>query len=134
VRRAQCAAARAGAQRPYPFRIALLADIQFEHVGSPGAGDVRILLTHRPDAVLQLQPHTPVDLVAAGHTHGGQVQVPLPGPVTTATKVPDAVAAGGLHDLDGREIYVSRGIGVERGQAPRVRFDDAPEISIIGVR
>jgi predicted MPP superfamily phosphohydrolase len=101
---------------------------------APGDRDVRILISHRPDAVLQLAHGTRVDLVASGHTHGGQVQLPLLGPLTTATKVPDAVAAGGLHDLGGREIYVNRGIGVERGQAPRVRFDDAPEISIIDVR
>jgi predicted MPP superfamily phosphohydrolase len=100
----------------------------------PGDRAVRILIAHRPDTALQLAHGTRVDLVASGHTHGGQVQLPLIGPITTASKVPDDVAAGGLHDVGGRAVYVSRGVGVERGQAPRVRFGDPPEISIVAVR
>jgi predicted MPP superfamily phosphohydrolase len=74
---------------------------------------------------------TRVDLVLAGQTHGGQVQVPLVGPLTTASGVPREVAAGGLHRLDGTRIYVSRGVGVERGQAPRLRLGAVPEVSLI---
>lgn len=99
-----------------------------------GSGDVRILVAHRPDPVLALTPRTRVDLVAAGHTHGGQIQLPLIGPLQTATHVPDDVAAGGLHRLGGRTIYVSRGVGVERGQAPRLRFGAPPEISLLELR
>lgn len=97
----------------------------------PGAGDVRILLSHHPDPVLQLAPDTRIDLVVAGHTHGGQVQLPLIGPLATASRVPRHIAAGGLHVLDGRRVYVSRGVGVERGQAPKLRFRAPPEISIL---
>jgi predicted MPP superfamily phosphohydrolase len=100
----------------------------------PGPRDVRLLLAHRPDAVRQLAPDTRVDLVVSGHTHGGQLQLPLVGPLTTASSVPRAVAAGGLHSLDGRRVYVSRGIGVERDQAPRLRFGAPPEISIVTLR
>jgi len=100
----------------------------------PGRGDVRIVLAHRPDPVLRLTPASRVDLVVSGHTHGGQVQLPLLGPIATATGVPRTVAAGGLHDLDGRRIYVSRGIGVERGQAPRIRFGAPPEVSVLELR
>lgn len=97
----------------------------------PGVRDVRILVAHRPDPVLRLRRDTRVDLVAAGHTHGGQIQLPLIGPLQTASHVPDDVAAGGLHELAGRTIYVSRGVGVERGQAPRLRFGAPPEISLL---
>jgi uncharacterized protein len=97
-----------------------------------GREAVRILLAHRPDPVLDLRPGTRVDLVVAGHTHGGQVQLPLIGPPITATKVPREVAGGGLHSLGGgRRIYVSRGIGLERVQAPRVRFGAVPEVSLL---
>ncbi len=99
----------------------------------PGDGDVRILVAHRPDVVLGLRPGSRIDLVVAGHTHGGQVVVPGFGPPLTLSRVPRAVAAGGLHAIAGNPIYVSRGVGCERGQAPRIRFLCPPEISLIEV-
>jgi hypothetical protein len=93
--------------------------------------DLRILLAHYPDVGLQLQRDSRVDLVVAGHTHGGQVQVPLLGPPITLSAVPRRIAAGGLHDLDGRRFYVSRGLGCERGLAPRIRFLAPPEVSLL---
>nr|MDQ3359861.1 phosphohydrolase [Actinomycetota bacterium] len=100
-----------------------------------GAGDIRILVAHRPDVALGLRPSSRIDLTVAGHTHGGQVALPIVGPLMAFTDVPLAVAAGGLHDLgDARRIYVSRGIGMERGQAPRVRLNVPPEISLLTLR
>ena len=93
--------------------------------------DLRILLSHRPDIALELTADSPIDMVIAGHTHGGQVQIPGFGPLITATRVPRAVAAGGLHDLNGRPIYVSRGIGMERGQAPPIRLFCRPELTVL---
>jgi predicted MPP superfamily phosphohydrolase len=102
---------------------------------APGEGDVRILLAHRPDAGLLLRRGTRVDLTVAGHTHGGQVALPLLGPPVLSTGVPSEVGAGGLHDLGGgRRIYVSRGIGMERGQAPPVRIGVPPEVSLLRLR
>lgn len=97
----------------------------------PGDEDIRILLAHRPDAVLELAEHSRIDLVIAGHTHGGQVVLPFFGPPITLSDVPRRVAAGGLHELDGNRIYVSRGVGCERGQAPPLRFLCPPEISLL---
>lgn len=102
---------------------------------APGRGDVRLLLAHRPDAAFLLPPRPRTDLVVAGHTHGGQIALPFVGPLLAFTDVPLSVAAGGLHDLgDGRRIYVSRGVGMERGQAPRVRLNVPPEISLLTLR
>ncbi len=99
----------------------------------PGADDLRILLSHRPDSILELQRAglTRTDLVIAGHTHGGQVVVPFWGPLMTASEVPRHAAAGGLHELDGQQIYVSRGLGWEGGEAPRIRFCCPPEITLL---
>jgi uncharacterized protein len=99
-----------------------------------GEGDIRIALAHRPDAVRRLSADTRVDLTVAGHTHGGQVQLPVVGPLTIASRLPRVVGAGGLHELDGRWIYVSRGVGAERGQAPRLRLGAVPEVSLITLR
>lgn len=103
--------------------------------GRPGAADVRILLAHRPDAVYELPPRSRTDLVVAGHTHGGQVKLPLVGPLITKSDVPRDAAGGGLSELDGRRLYVSRGVGVEHGgHAPRIRFMCRPELTLLTLR
>jgi predicted MPP superfamily phosphohydrolase len=98
---------------------------------SPGTSDVRIVVAHRPDVIEALSPSSRVDLIVCGHTHGGQVNIPLFGPPITLSDVPRSIAEGGLHELDGKRIYVSRGIGWEHGHAPRVRFLCPPEVSLI---
>ena len=99
-----------------------------------GEQDVRIMLVHRPRAALALPEHCRTDLVVAGHTHGGQVALPFMGPPYTGSPLPREVAAGGLHDLEGRLLYVSRGIGLKGPPAPPIRFLVPPEISLITLR
>ena len=72
--------------------------------------------------------------VVAGHTHGGQVQIPFFGPLFTLTEIPREAAAGGLHEVNGTQLYVSRGVGAERGEAPLIRFNCPPEISLLTLR
>jgi predicted MPP superfamily phosphohydrolase len=97
------------------------------------AKTLRILLAHRPDIIFHLAPSSRIDLVVSGHTHGGQVVIPGFGPPITLSDVPRAVAAGGLHTMNGNRIYVSRGAGCEQGQAPRLRLFCPPEVSILEV-
>jgi predicted MPP superfamily phosphohydrolase len=97
----------------------------------PDVDDVVILFAHYPDVMHRLARDSRVDLLVAGHTHGGQVNLPFIGPPVTLSRVPRRVAAGGYHVVDGVRVYVSRGIGCERGAAPRVRFNCPPEVSLL---
>ncbi len=106
-------------------------DVARDLENMPGDADVRIVMSHAPDTVLRMNGRPRADLFVAGHTHGGQIVVPGFGPPITLSRVPRAIAAGGLHRYEGRAIYVSRGVGLERRQAPRVRLFCPPEVSVV---
>lgn len=103
-----------------PGYLARLAD------GSPRP---RLLLSHRPDAALMSGDS--VDFVLSGHTHGGQVCLPLWGPVVTLSNVARKIAAGGLHRIGQVPILVSRGLGWEGHVAPRVRTFCRPHLILV---
>lgn len=92
---------------------------------------VKLVLCHYGAAVRVLTPGSDVDLVIGGHTHGGQVVIPFFGPPITLSRLPRAAAAGGLHRVDGHSVYVSRGVGLERRYAPRIRFFCPPEVTLL---
>lgn len=74
----------------------------------------------------------PGDLMLAGHSHGGQLQIPFFGPPLTLSVAPRRWCAGILSRReDGAWVRVSRGTGMERGNAPRLRFWCRPEIVVI---
>ncbi len=89
-----------------------------------------IVIGHNPNFSL-LRPNG--DLYLAGHTHGGQVQMFGMGPLITLSDVPRAQAEG-FHVLDNESVLiVSRGIGMERYDAPRLRFLCNPEIVVLNL-
>ena len=70
-----------------------------------------------------------VDLQLSGHTHGGQVRLPLYGALLTLSAMGKRFEAG-LYRLGEMALYVNRGLGMEGGAAPRVRFLCRPEITV----
>lgn len=90
----------------------------------------RIVMAHHPDRVVERLPPGGADLALAGHTHGGQVSLPLIG----APVVHNGHGfTGGLYQQEGIPFVISRGIGMRGGAAPRVRFNVPPEIGWITV-
>ena len=86
-----------------------------------------IVLGHAPDIALASPP---ADLILAGHTHGGQVRL-FGWPLLTLSKVPRAWAAGVTALPGGGTLVVSRGIGMERRDAPRIRFLCRPQLVVL---
>ncbi len=95
------------------------------------AGDPQqfhLVLGHSPSFALgKIQ----ADLLVAGHTHGGQIQLPFLGPIVTNCSLSRQFAVGVNELPSGAKLLVSRGIGMERGHAPRLRFLCRPELVIV---
>jgi predicted MPP superfamily phosphohydrolase len=98
------------------------------------ADGLAIVLYHAPFPDLVAPEHAPrVDLFCAGHVHGGQVALPGYGAIITFSRFGKRFERGLYPDADGFgfPLYVSRGIGMEGGSTPRVRFASRPEVAVI---
>jgi len=87
-----------------------------------------LLLTHWPDPFAQVPPR--VALTLAGHTHCGQVNLPVFGRLVHASPASEAWPCG-LYDEGGRKLFVTGGVGVS---ILPVRFRAPPEIVIVTLR
>ena len=95
-------------------------------VASTPQVSVRILLYHTPD-LMPVAASLGIDLYLCGHTHGGQIRLPLYGALATSSRWGKRYEHGRYRE--GRTtLYVSRGLGVEGLGAPRARFLAPPEI------
>lgn len=94
-------------------------------------GSLRVLLHHYPDEIEVAARHG-ADVYLAGHTHGGQVALPLYGALVTFSRFGKRFESG-HHRVGATDLYVSRGIGMEGGRMPRVRFCARPELTVIDV-
>ncbi len=72
------------------------------------------------------------DLYLCGHTHGGQVALPFYGALTTLSRYGKKYERG-MYEVGDTRLYVNRGIGMEGGLAPRVRFCSRPEITVFDI-
>jgi uncharacterized protein len=138
----------AGVDDPYYGHADLAAALD----GAPD-GRFTLLLAHSPQIAVQAA-RAGVDLMLSGHTHGGQVRLPLIGPLKTQNPLARGMGDGlwdrdHLADLLGFDpggdliTYISRGIGVApiRAIAPipnasrfAPRFLCPPEVALITLR
>jgi predicted MPP superfamily phosphohydrolase len=116
-------------------------------------GEAVIVLAHSPD-ILPYAAVMRVSLVLVGHTHGGQVRLPLIGPVYAMTPTMSKFAAGMYHrdqthfeasDMrnslkysagmfrdDQTQMYVNSGIGLDATYPHRLMC--RPEITVFTLR
>ena len=90
----------------------------------------RLLLSHNPDVAELIVPQQRVDLMLSGHTHGGQVRLPIMGAPVTPSNFGNKYV-GGLCAGPHCPVVVSRGIGVA---GIPIRFCVPPELGLITLR
>jgi predicted MPP superfamily phosphohydrolase len=103
-------------------------DIAAALKGAPDGAFI-LLLAHSPDAILQPLAQR-AHLILSGHTHGGQVILPLTGPMAVSSRVGPRYASG-LHSVGVAKLFVTRGLG-EVVTPFRVLCE--PEISVLELR
>ncbi len=90
-----------------------------------------IVLAHNPDCAelkALTEPNAPkIDLMCSGHTHGGQVRIPLLGTPIVPSRF-GSKYAGGLVQGPAFPVHISRGVGMS---LLPVRVGVPPEISVI---
>ena len=96
------------------------------------ADQPQILLYHSPELMPQASDEG-IDLYLCGHTHGGQVRLPVIGPLLTSSQLGRRYVMG-LYQRGRTHLYVSRGVGLEGLSAPRVRFLAPPEITLLTLK
>jgi uncharacterized protein len=89
----------------------------------------QVLLYHSPEMMPRAVDYG-IDLYLCGHTHGGQVRLPLIGPLLTSSQLGRQFVMG-IYRVGRTHLYVSRGVGLEGMSAPRVRFGAPPEITLV---
>jgi predicted MPP superfamily phosphohydrolase len=104
---------------------ALAQNIAAAFAADAANADARIVLGHNPD-LKDAVAGFDWDILLAGHTHGGQVRYP-PFFNTPHGSVRDRRFLRGLHEWQGRQLYVNQGLGNIYG----VRFACRPQVAIL---
>jgi predicted MPP superfamily phosphohydrolase len=92
------------------------------------ANEPVILLAHEPDFAAEVIQHGGVDLMLSGHTHGGQVRLPIIGTPERMLPPGGRRFISGHFSLGPLALYVNRGIGTV---GLPVRFLCPPELTVI---
>ncbi len=91
-------------------------------------GDVRILLSHAPDQVYRASDWS-MDFMLCGHNHGGQVRIPVLGPILMPSRYGRRFDQG-FYRVGPTTMFVGTGVG---GKHP-IRFRCQPEVTRITLR
>lgn len=98
-----------------------------------GQGDV-IVLQHSPDIIHEITGDRLISndfkLMLAGHTHGGQISLPVLGPPLIPSNYGQKYVAGHVR-VNGVDMFVTTGVGTS---VFPFRFNVPPEIAVITVR
>lgn len=88
----------------------------------------RLVLTHNPATIYDIQKSADLDLLIGGHTHGGQVQLPLLTCIITGVCGKEA---RGLRKIKDVQVFTTSGAGMS---GLPMRFRVPPRIDIISLR
>lgn len=110
----------AGNELPW---IAPPADLSQAPPRKADSGQLRIALSHSPDQIEWAQAND-VDLLLAGHLHGGQIRIPIIGPIL-APSHRGVEYSSGVFLTPPTIMHVSRGIS---GEVP-IRLNCPPEVT-----
>ncbi|MFN3959554.1 MAG: metallophosphoesterase [Parvularculaceae bacterium] len=115
------------------IEIAGLSDLWAEHqelrlLEKRGAAP-RLILTHNPATIRTLLPRQTVDLMIAGHTHGGQINIPI----VTCALLPSMcrLTLGGFKETERGPVFVTTGTGMV---GLPMRFNIPPRIDVLNLR
>ena len=101
--------------------------------GEAGPCDLAIGVTHAPYLrIIEGMSNDKLDVIFAGHTHGGQVRLPWPGgskALTTNCDLPTWRARGLTYNDDEPYLHVSAGMGTS--PFARIRVASPPEVSLV---
>ena len=117
-----------------PLWLAGIADAKTRHpdfataLARVDVSQPTIVLSHSPVPFAEM-PDGPI-VMLAGHTHGGQVRLPLIGSLIVADGIPHRWMFGHVHE-GGHDMFVSTGIGTS--YLP-VRFLTPPAIDVLEIR
>jgi predicted MPP superfamily phosphohydrolase len=103
-------------------------DDYFKAASAIPSGEERIVLGHAPAIVEKIDPDG-VELILSGHLHGGQIILPLYGPLARNTVCfATRMYTAGVYQINGMTLYANRGLGTS---ILPFRFLSRPEIALL---
>lgn len=92
--------------------------------------DLTVMLAHEPQ-FLDTYAHEKVDLIFAGHAHGGQIRLPFTEGLFAPGQGTMPKLTSGMHERDHTTMVISRGLG---NSVFPFRFLNRPEIVVVDLK